>query len=99
VDTKPVGKTTAGADGSYSAPLQVSSLPVGRYRVVAHCGLFIMASDFDVVLATAANPDTSTLLIIIFFVLIGLALFRRRIRLDAPQNAATGPEEGGEDVS
>jgi len=99
VDTKPVGKTTAGADGSYSAPLQVSSLPVGRYQVVAHCGLFIMASDFDVVLATAANPDTSTLLIIIFFVLIGLALFRRRIRLDAPQNAATGPEEGGEDVS
>ncbi len=85
VDTKQVGKTTADADGSYAAPLQVSSLPVGRYQVVAHCGLFIMASDFDVVLATAANPDTATMLIIIFFVLIGLALFRRRIRLDAPK--------------
>ncbi len=100
VDTKSVGKTTAGADGSYSAPLQVSSLPVGRYQVVAHCGLFIMASDFDVVLATAANPDTATMLIIIFFVLIGLALFRRRIRLDAPKApSGSGDEEpGGGDV-
>lgn len=35
VDTRPVGRRTAGADGSYSAPLLVSSLPVGRYQVVA----------------------------------------------------------------
>jgi len=100
VDTKPVGKTTAATDGSYSAPLQVSSLPVGRYQVVAHCGLFVIASDFDVVLATEPNSDTATLLIIVFFLLIGLALFRRRIRLDAPTAAEAPIDEGeGEGVT
>jgi len=100
VDTKSVGKTTAGADGSYSAPLQVSSLPVGRYQVVAHCGLFATASDFDVVLATQPNSDTATLLIIVFFLLIGLAIFRRRIRLDAPAAAEAPIDEGeGEGVT
>jgi len=100
VDTKPVGKTTAAVDGSYSAPLQVSSLPVGRYQVVAHCGLFVMASDFDVVLATQPNSDTATLLIIVFFLLIGLALFRRRIRLDAPTTAEAPIDDGdGEGVT
>jgi len=100
VDTKPVGKTTAGADGSYSAPLQVSSLPVGRYQVVAHCGLFVTASDFDVVLASEPNSDTATLLIIVFFLLIGLAIFRRRIRLDAPAAAEAPIDEGeGEGVT
>ena len=57
-----------------------------------------MASDFDVVLATQANPDTATFLIIIFFLLIGLLLFRRRIRLDAP-TAAEAPVDQGEGVT
>jgi hypothetical protein len=95
VDTIPVGTTTADAGGSFTTPLKVGSLPVGQYLVVAHCGVEL-TSDLSVVLATAANPDTSTLLIIIFFLLVGLALFRRRIRLDAPAAAAktSGDDEG-----
>jgi len=87
-----VGTTTADTAGAFTTPLSVGSLPVGRYVVVAHCGP-VLTTELDVVLATEANPDTSTMLIIIFFVLIGLALFRRRIRLDRPATPSPGTEE------
>ncbi len=92
VDQAIVGATKSGANGSFSTPLNVSTFPVGQYLVVAHCGP-TLTSDLDVVLATEANPDTSTLLIIVFFLLIGLALFRRRIHLDAPAAAGQVDEE------
>jgi len=96
VGTITVGTTTADTSGAFTTPLNVGSLPVGRYAVVAHCGP-VLTTELDVVLATEANPDTSTLLIIIFFVLIGLALFRRRIRLDRPATPPAGAE--GADVT
>lgn len=93
VDKVPVGTTKADSGGSFSTPLNVGSLAVGQYQVVADCGIELMRSDLTVVLGTQANPDTSTLLIIIFFLLVGLALFRRRIRLDAPAATPGEPED------
>lgn len=92
VDTVSVGATKADASGAFSTPLHVGSLPVGQYRVVAHCGVEL-TSDLDVVLGTQADPDTSTLLIIVFFLLVGLAVFRRRIRLDAPASVPPDTED------
>jgi hypothetical protein len=74
-----VGKTTAGEDGSFHAPLDVKALSVGRYDVQAACGAVLTAS-FDVVLASRVDPGTSTtMVIIVFFVLIGVIAFRRRL--------------------
>jgi hypothetical protein len=54
-------------------------LPVGSYQVEAHCGVVLYA-DLDVVLANEVYNDASTVLIIVFFVLIGSGLFWRRLQ-------------------
>jgi hypothetical protein len=74
-----VGTTTADQDGSFHAPLHVGNLSVGRYDVQAACGAVLTAS-FDVVLASRVDPGTSTtMVIIVFFILIGVIAFRRRL--------------------
>ena len=74
-----VGATTAASDGSFQAPLHVGDLSVGRYDVQAACGAVLTAS-FDVVLASRVDPGTSTtMVIIVFFILIGVIAFRRRL--------------------
>jgi hypothetical protein len=74
-----VGETTAGGDGTFHAPLDVKDLSVGRYDVQAACGAILTAS-FDVVLASRVDPGTSTtMVIIVFFILIGVVAFRRRL--------------------
>ncbi|HXX89556.1 MAG TPA: hypothetical protein VEI83_04950, partial [Acidimicrobiales bacterium] len=92
VGSKQVGATTAGASGTFAAPLQVGTLPVGRYQVLAHCGP-VLAASLDVVLASQVGQDTATLAIIVFFLLIGLAAFRRRIQLDAAPARARPSED------
>jgi hypothetical protein len=74
-----VGQSTAATSGTFDGPLAVSGLPVGTYQVEAHCGVVLYA-DLDVVLANQVYNDASTVLIIVFFVLIGSGLFWRRLR-------------------
>lgn len=78
VEGTTVGDTTADGDGTFSAPLRLASFPVGRYRVQAVCGRMLAAS-LDVVLASQLNPITSTLALIVLFLLIGLVIYRRRL--------------------
>jgi hypothetical protein len=74
----PVGDTTADANGAFRAPLRLASFPVGRYQVLAACGP-VLAASLDVVLASQVNPITSTLALIVLFLLIGLVIYRRRL--------------------
>jgi hypothetical protein len=74
-----IGSSTAASSGAFQGPLAVSGLPVGTYQVEAHCGVVLTAS-LDVVLANQVYDDASTVVIIIFFVLIGSGLFWRRLR-------------------
>jgi hypothetical protein len=74
-----VGQSTAATSGAFDGPLDVSSLAVGSYEVEAHCGVVLYA-DLDVVLANEVYNDASTVLIIVFFVLIGSGLFWRRLQ-------------------
>ena len=74
-----IGQSTAASSGAFRGPLDVSGLPVGTYQVEAHCGI-VLAASLDVVLANQVYDDASTVVIIIFFVLIGSGLFWRRLR-------------------
>ena len=76
------GQAVADATGRFKASLALPDLPVGRYLVVASCGATLSAP-LDVVLATTSDPATSTLCVLLFFVLIGLALLRRQLIGDA----------------
>ncbi|MGH9076791.1 MAG: hypothetical protein ACRDY0_04960 [Acidimicrobiales bacterium] len=79
VDDTAVGHTTAAGDGTFEAPIQTSALAVGRHQVQASCGPVLDAT-FDVVLASQVSQDGSTVVIIVFVVLLGLVLFRRRLQ-------------------
>jgi hypothetical protein len=78
IDQNPVGHTTANSQGDFTAALATSSLHVGQYQVTAHCGPTLEAA-FDVVLVAQVGQDGTTVVSVIFFILVGLAVFRRRI--------------------
>jgi hypothetical protein len=94
-----VGQTTSGANGSFHAPLHLGSMSVGRYDVEATCGAVLTAS-FDVVLASRVDPGTSTtMIVIVFFILIGLLAFRRRLFPPKPTADAAAPPSEDEFTS
>jgi len=79
-----IGRTVAGPDGSFEAPLHLSEVAVGRHDVEAHCGP-VLTAPLDVVLASHVEAGASTTVaIILFFVLIGLFAFRRVLFPKAP---------------
>lgn len=78
-----VGSATAGADSTFRAPLTLSAVDVGRYEVVAQCGRTLSAS-LDIVLISRINSATSTLTIIIFFLLLGGWFYGHRLASHAP---------------
>jgi hypothetical protein len=83
-----VGHATANTEGTFRAPVAASTLAVGRYDVKAHCGAILVAP-LDVVLANKVDPGTATtMVIIVFFVLIGLFVFRRQL---FPRSPGHGP--------
>lgn len=78
VDGVPAGSSIADGQGVFEAPVQVGSIDVGRYQVQAACGPMLTAP-VDVVLASRVGAGTATLTVIVFFLLIGLLIYRRRL--------------------
>jgi hypothetical protein len=94
-----VGRTRASASGAFHAPLSLGPLGVGRYTVVARCGV-ILAAPLDIVLASRVSAATSTLAIILFVLLIGALAFRRQIFPRAPRRpSAATTLRGSEDAA
>jgi hypothetical protein len=58
--------------------LEVGNFPVGSYEVEAHCNVALFAP-LDVVLASQVYQGTSTVTVVVFFILLGAALFWRRL--------------------
>jgi hypothetical protein len=75
---KPVGEVSADAAGAFRVPVEVGSLGVGNYPVAGVCGP-ILNTSLNVVLTSRITPATSTIAIIVFFLLIGAAIYRRRL--------------------
>lgn len=59
----------------------MSGLPVGSYQVTAECGLLLTNASLELVLASEVSNDASTLIIIIFFILFGIAILARQLRI------------------
>ncbi|MFD0363922.1 hypothetical protein ACFQZZ_20925 [Nocardia sp. GCM10030253] len=78
IGDKPVGSTVAGPDGAFHAPLALASMDVGRYEVTAKCGRTLAAS-LDVVLVSRVSSATSTLTVILFFLLLGGWFYGHRL--------------------
>ncbi|WP_159080191.1 hypothetical protein [Nocardia suismassiliense] len=65
-----VGKTVAGVDGAFEVPLATGAMDVGRHQVTAKCGR-TLAAPLDVVLVGSVGSGTSTLTVILFFLVLG----------------------------
>ncbi|WP_158608014.1 hypothetical protein [Nocardia panacis] len=77
-----VGSTVAGPDGAFRTSLAAASAGVGRYEVSLRCGASAVAP-LDVVLVSRVDTGTSTLIVIVFALLLGGGLFARRVVSDA----------------
>jgi hypothetical protein len=69
--------STVDAAGHFSAPVDVTVLEVGRYDLVAECGV-TLRTPFDVVLVTEAGTGTSSVVIILAILLLGTGWRVRR---------------------
>ena len=74
---RPVASSVADATGSFSAPIDVGDLAVGRYEVLARCGV-VLSSGFDVVLVSRVDPGTATVVVLLLFFLLAAAAIRRQ---------------------
>lgn len=73
-----VGVATADGEGRFTAAVDLPDLEVGRYQVVARCDV-VLSAGVDVVLASQVDAGTSTLAILLFFLLVGLGAVRRQL--------------------
>ncbi|WNV84240.1 hypothetical protein [Umezawaea sp. Da 62-37] len=72
-----VGKAKADGSGKFSAPVEFSTIEPGRHVIRAQCDILLVGS-VDVSLTSATSGTSSTLVVLVFFVLIGATMLRRQ---------------------
>jgi hypothetical protein len=70
-----VGGAVVAADGTFSAPVQFTRIEAGRHKVTASCGI-VLTGAVDQVVTSSTAGHSSTLIVLVFFVLIGVAVLR-----------------------
>ena len=83
VDGARVDEIRADATGVFRAPLRAVGAEAGRHYVSADCGP-TFAAPLDVVLVSQATGSTATAVVIVFFLLVGLSIYRRRLLTPQP---------------
>ncbi|WP_252190328.1 MULTISPECIES: hypothetical protein [unclassified Rhodococcus (in: high G+C Gram-positive bacteria)] len=83
VDGAQVGGVRADDTGVFRAPLRAVGADVGRHDVSADCGP-TFAAPLDIVLVSQATGSTATAVVIVFFLLVGLSIYRRRLLTPQP---------------
>lgn len=78
VEGRTVATTTADGNGRFQARFSVPELTIGGHTLVASCGQIANAA-FDVVQSSQVDPGTTTMLVLIIFILLGLGLLRGQI--------------------
>ncbi|WP_245887521.1 hypothetical protein [Umezawaea tangerina] len=72
-----VGKAKADGSGRFSAPVEFGTIEPGRHVIRAQCDILLVGS-VDVSLTSATGGTSSTLVVLVFFVLIGATMLRRQ---------------------
>jgi len=70
-----VGTSTADSTGHFSSPVEFTRIEPGRHFVTASCGI-VLTGAVDQVLTSSTGGHSGTLVILVFFVLVGIALIR-----------------------
>ncbi|MGH9281231.1 MAG: hypothetical protein ACRD12_24510, partial [Acidimicrobiales bacterium] len=78
ISGEPAGQVLADEDGRFVASLDTPDLVVGHYELTAACGP-VLTVPFDVVLVSQVDPGTSSLLVMLFILLLAMAYCVNRI--------------------
>jgi hypothetical protein len=70
-----VGVAVADTDGNFVAPVEFKRIEPGRHQVTAHCGI-VLTGAVDQVVTSSTGGHSSTLIVLVFFVLAGVAMIR-----------------------
>jgi hypothetical protein len=70
-----VGTSTADSTGHFSSPVEFTRIEPGRHFVTANCGI-VLTGAVDQVLTSSTGGHSGTLVILVFFILVGIALIR-----------------------
>jgi hypothetical protein len=72
-----VGSAYTDSSGAFTAPVEFTRIEAGRHTVVAECGVRLTGA-VDQVVTRSSGGQTSTLVILVFFVLAGITVIRFR---------------------
>ncbi|QFZ24707.1 hypothetical protein [Saccharothrix syringae] len=72
-----VGTARADGSGTFSTRVEFRTVQPGRHVIRADCGVVLVGS-VDVALTSSTGGTTSTLVVLVFFVLAGAFLVRRQ---------------------
>ncbi|WP_460442469.1 hypothetical protein [Amycolatopsis stemonae] len=76
-DGAEVGSAYTDASGAFTAPVEFTRIEAGRHTVVAECGVRLTGT-VDQVVTRSSGGQTSTLVVLVFFVLAGITVIRFR---------------------
>lgn len=71
-----VGGANAGPDGRFTTAVEFRHLQPGRREVVAECGV-VLTGTVDLILTSSTRGNTSTLAVLVFFLLAGVTVVAR----------------------
>jgi hypothetical protein len=74
-DGTEVGSAYTDSTGAFTAPVQFTRIEAGPHTVVAECGVRLTGT-VDQIVTRSSGGQTSTLVILVFFVLAGIAVIR-----------------------
>ncbi|WP_328618304.1 hypothetical protein OHS18_21745 [Amycolatopsis sp. NBC_00355] len=74
-DGAEVGSAYTDSTGAFTAPVEFTRIEAGPHTVVADCGVRLTGT-VDQVVTRSSGGQTSTLVILVFFVLAGIAVIR-----------------------
>ncbi len=77
--TDQVGTATADGTGAFVAPVQFTRLEPGRRTITADCGV-VLTTHVDLIVSSSTSGQAGTAVVLIFFVLVGIALLRWQYR-------------------
>ncbi|MCG8919848.1 hypothetical protein L6E12_29155 [Actinokineospora sp. PR83] len=70
-----VGSTTADAAGGFTAGVEFTRVEPGRHTITAECGV-VLTGAVDQIVTSSTGGSSGTLVVLVFFVLVGAALVR-----------------------
>jgi hypothetical protein len=74
-DGERVGGTVSDAAGNFQAPVEFTKIKAGRHQVTANCGV-VLTGAVDQIVTSSTSGHSSTMIVLVFFVLAGVAVLR-----------------------